>query len=178
MKKRRNLTRALALLLTLVMLLCVAGCSKEENTTGKVEGSQSTGNKDTSGGDSSTTAPVEPTEPELYILTGVWKFNDELINPVPEDERADYNGSFEQEIDFVTNGIVCYKIHWSYFGVYDWQDITFYHKRDIGGLILLYMDEKSYDKWERDYMELDFGDVPQEVSEEFYHWFTANATKQ
>lgn len=176
---KRNLFRILAMLLALVMVMCAVGCSKGENSTGSVENTQSTSYNDvTTGGDNADTTVPEGDEPELYMLDGVWRFHETLVNPLPEDERAAYNGGFEQEIDFVTNGIVCCEIAWSYFGVFDWQNIILSSTDDLSGLILLYMDEKSTDKWERDYMELDFGDVPQEVSEEFYHWFTTNATKQ
>lgn len=167
MKTRRNLTRALALLLTLVMLLCVVGCSKEENTTGKVEGPQSTGNKDTSGGDSSTTAPVEPTEPELYVIRGVWKLNDELVNRVPEGERVAVN----QDIEFMSNGKAFNLIMWSYDEFFEMVTLG---EANNNNLIPLYTNG-----WEtKDYMTLDFGDIPQEVSKEFYEWFTLNATQQ
>ncbi len=37
----------------------------------------------------------------------------------------------------------------------------------------------SYDSWFRDsFRTVDFGSTPQEVSEEFYSWLSANATKQ
>lgn len=176
MKKRRNLTRALALLLTLVMLLCVVGCSKEENTTGKVEGSQNTGNKDTSGGDSSTTAPVEPTEPELYVIRGVWKLNDELVKPAPKDGQADASGAFDQEIEFMANGETFDHLQWRYWAVVNDEELNI-ASSIRRKMVYLYASLKG--GWKtKDYMTLDFGDIPQEVSKEFYEWFTLNATQQ
>lgn len=194
MKTRKNLTRVLAALLVLVMLMCAVGCSKGENTTGSADNTQGTSNNNpgntisgdntdttvsndgTIGGDNTGTTAPEDDEPEFYVLSGVWKINGVMVNTIPEDERAQYNGGFEADISFTSNGKVFDNITWSYFGLLDMISFTFmsFERDDFADLYF----EQSWREEASDYMILDFGNIPQEVTRDFYTWFTANATKQ
>lgn len=181
--------RILAALLALAMLMCAVGCSKGENTTGSADNSQNTSSNNTSdnttttapndgttGGDNTNTTAPEDDELELYVLSGVWKLTGVMVNTIPEDERAQYNGGFEAEISFTSNGKVFDNISWSYYGPMDWINFMIWSS-ERNEFIDLY----SWQQWENvdsEYMTLNFGDIPQEVTRDFYTWFTANATKQ
>lgn len=182
MKTRRNLARVLAVLLALAMLTCVVGCAKENNTTGTKGDTQGTtvapNNGTTSGDNTGTTAP-EDDEPELYVVSGVWKFNEKLTFPHVTKEEREWG--FSEELSFVTNG----KTYDRWFCVGAWwynDDLTCFrmeyvasssHYSDCG--------YESYDtpaKWNAEgYKTVDFGENPQEVSKGFYEWFVANAKK-
>lgn len=102
-------------------------------------------------------------ETELLVpaVSGVWKFNDAL--PLFEANET---------VKFTSNSE-------------DYNGITLY---DTGadGLQVLYKhgaDDHTvtyeFDSWSGEaYRTVDFGTEPQEVSEEFYIWLTANAVKQ
>ena len=194
MKLKKNAARVLVALLVLVMLMCAVGCSKGENTTGAADHTQGTSNNNsgnttsgdntdttvsndgTIGGDNTGTTAPEDDEPEFYVLSGVWKINGVMVNTIPEDERAQYNGGFEAEISFTSNGKVFDNISWSYYGPMDRIKFMIWSS-ERNEFIGLY----SWQQWENvdsEYMTLNFGDIPQEVSKDFYIWFSANATKQ
>lgn len=189
MKTRKNVTRVLAALLALAMLMCAVGCSKGEHTTGSVDNTKSTSsnnapdnttttapNDGTTGGDNTNTTAPDDGEPELYVLSGVWKLTGVMVNTIPEDERAQHNGGFNAEVSFISNGKVFDDISWSYFGPLNVINFE-YSSSERNEYIQLYF-EQSWTEESAEYMTLDFGDIPQEVSEEFYTWFIANATKQ
>ena len=99
-----------------------------------------------------------------YYVSGEWQFNDNIV-------YRDVNNNiikFEQNISFISNE-------------------TQYNKMSLiaGGCMMIVYDstdlwwanagEDSY--WSNDaYRIVDFGNTPQEVSKEFYEWFTTNAT--
>ena len=100
-------------------------------------------------------------ETELLVPTvsGVWVFGEGA--PYTDGEQID------QSVNFVCDGINCNFISAQENGL-DFQPIG------------TEIDNYVYDSmWiEEAYRTVDFGTTPQEVSEEFYAWFTANAVKQ
>lgn len=190
MKTKKNLARVLAALLALAMLMCAVGCSKGENTTG--DNTQSTSNNTsgnttttapndgTTGGDNTNTTAPEDDEPDVYVISGVWKFNEKLNVPhLTEDNR---NWGFTEELNFTSNGVVFDRF----------LDVTAWRYDDTCTcLVLEYVllssssGERAYEsfdtpaKWLNEaYRTVDFGDIPQEVSKGFYEWFVENAVKQ
>lgn len=187
MNTKRNVARVLAALLTLAMLMCAVGCSKNGNTTtgGNADVSNTTGNNKQPGGNDNTTGgKVDNTvpgneEPELYVVSGVWKFNEKLNFPHVTKEEREWG--FSEELNFVTNG----KTYDRWFCVSAWwynDDLTCFkmeyiasssHSFDCG--------YESYDtpaKWNAEgYKTVDFGENPQEVSQGFYEWLVQNAQK-
>lgn len=182
MKTRRNLARVLAVLLALAMLMCAVGCSKGENTTG--DDTQSTSNNTsgnatttapsdgTTGGDNTNTTAPEDDEPEIYVLSGVWKFHEELSVPdeIPEETKLKYSFVFSIVTDYESNGEV-FSEYMCFSGglAEDW-------------LLLHYSSTSVYYSasggWKNEaYRTVDLGEYPQEVTEYCYKWFVANADK-
>lgn len=99
-------------------------------------------------------------ETEILVPTvsGVWVFNESISLP---DE-----GGIGQSVNFVCDGVNCNEI------LVSDHSVTFNPlSQQIGSEVYLY-------GWIEEYRTVDFGTTPQEVSEEFYAWFTANAVKQ
>lgn len=182
--------RILAALLALAMLMCAVGCSKGENTTG--DNTQSTSNNTsgnatttapndgTTGGDNTNTTAPEDDEPEIYVLSGVWKFNEKLTFPHVTKEEGEWG--FCEELNYTTNGTAYDR----WFSVRAWwyDDSLTCFSMDFFAMTSFSGDRayESYDtpaKWNSEgYRTVDFGDVPQEVSKGFYEWFVENAVKQ
>ena len=140
-------------------------------------------------GMASTTFEVVDTN--VYALSGKWKFNDTFTmwmfdNYNVSDSGLWGSGGLVQNITFISNNQTFSKfdialsnsqnlvtLHIKYdseHSVYtqyshDWQYVEKYY-----GLPITFMNDN--------YNILDFGSTPQEVSKEFYEWFTTNATKQ
>ena len=182
MKTKRNFARILAVLLTLAMLTCVAGCAKENNTTGTKGDTQGTTvapNNGTTSGDNTGTTASEDDEPELYVVSGVWKFNEKLT--FPRLTEADGVKSFMEKLTFTSDG-----------KLYDrYMDITMrWYSDSVTCFTMTYVSmtslfaDRAYEsyetpaKWNAEgYKTVDFGEYPQEVSKGFYEWFVANAKK-
>lgn len=105
-------------------------------------------------------------ETELLVPTvsGVWVFNETL--PISTEDLL-------QEVNFISGGTEFVRML-----------RTYEAKEDTN--IVNYSDERGKESgdyysngWNGDeYRTIDFGTTPQEVSEEFYTWLTANAVKQ
>ena len=114
-------------------------------------------------------APTEPETPTTYTLSGVWKFNDELIDM---DELVDksYAITFRGTDDMGN----AFDIEYSNIGFADagYGD---------GTVVMMYDNTVVADSssgWYPPYgvdKRVDFGTVPQAVSEIFYKWFIVNA---
>ena len=108
---------------------------------------------------------------QVGYVSGVWTFNDTL----PLFENGD---SIGYDIAFTSNGksytfIECYNTPGPV------GDVTMnYYVEKTGNVGSDY--DNAYDSgWANDdYRLVDFGSIPQFVSEEFYTWLTANATQQ
>lgn len=97
------------------------------------------------------------------IINGVWVLNS-------YEDLALGDQSVSQDINYTIDGIDYDQI-WYTIGS-SWN--TLYLRSDVDGASkTIYSDEPH--NWKR--LELDFGDAPQVVSDKFYAWFTANATK-
>ena len=92
-------------------------------------------------------------------VSGVWVFN-ELINFLSDV-------SFAVGINFISNGSSFNRI-----SVSDWINSEVVYGSSTGEDVSFSVTISN------DYRTIDFGTEPQEVSEEFYAWFTANAVKQ
>lgn len=107
---------------------------------------------------------------EGYV-SGVWTFNDTL----PLFENGD---SIEYDIAFTSNGksymcINCYNTPGPV------GDVTMNYYVEKTGFVGPDFDNAYDSGWANDdYRLVDFGSIPQFVSEEFYTWLTANATQQ
>lgn len=101
-----------------------------------------------------------------YQLSGIWKFDKNIIS-VPDSP-------IEQDINFISNETICYRIEVSYSG----QVIYRTTSETPSGIAdyLVYYDREYVSGY--DLKILDFGTESQAVSKEFYEWFTANATQQ
>ena len=101
-----------------------------------------------------------------FALSGKWILNYEIPHG---------NVGLSQDIGFVVNNITCNKIEFT-------QTSMYYHAVDGNRLRVATDGGGAYDEsmwfwndWEN-YSILNFGSEPQEVSQEFYEWFIANAT--
>jgi hypothetical protein len=104
--------------------------------------------------------PAMPTA----MMKGVW-----ILNSYENLALGDQ--SVSQDVNYTIDGIDYYRI-WYTIGS-SWN--TLYLRSDVDGASkTIYSDEPH--NWKR--LELDFGDAPQVVSDKFYAWFTANATKK
>lgn len=187
MKTRRNLARVLAVLLALAMLMCAVGCSKGENTTG--DDTQSTSNNTsgnatttapsdgTTGGDNTNTTAPEDDEPEIYVLSGVWKFHEELSVPdeIPEETLGYFDlYNFYVMLNYETNGQVCNDAYIEINGTTTGSrmELEFVANSGIGCVYSL------SDGWVNEsYRTVDFGEYPQEIAGYFYKWIIKNADK-
>ena len=109
-----------------------------------------------------------------YTLSGTWQFNDTITSPkdlfVSESISFTYEGMINTDI---------------YVGMYceddrsdDWILINYMYIDTALSNQPTYSHEVYCDRWHNtNYQTLNFGFEPQEVSKEFYEWFTANATK-
>lgn len=170
--------RIFAMQLVLVMLMCFAGCAGQTNTTGNNMDSQGT-TVTPSSIIESTSAPTEnEDEPDVYVISGVWKFNDtittiEFENPdeIPEGipESMHTYSMTMRNITYSCNGRVYED---GYIEVIDTIAGTVEVLISAGNVY------NSIDGWRKSYQTVDFGDIPQEVSKDFYNWMKANAVKQ
>lgn len=197
----KRMTSILAMLLALAMLLSMVGCSRETGTSGKRDDTQGTtvaknngtvgGSEDTSttGGDVGnatgnidTSVPTEGNdEPDVYVISGKWKFNDTLVmieleNPTEYPEFMGVYGFEIQNITYSINGIL-----------YEDSMISIlldllYQEDNMTTIQVIFYADTAYVwtvGWKNAvYQTIDFGDIPQEVSKDFYNWMNANATKQ
>lgn len=115
---------------------------------------------------------LETMEPdEQKYVSGVWTFNDTL----PLFENGD---SIGYDIAFTSNGksytfIECYNTPGPV------GDVTINYYVEKTGIVGSDCDNAYESGWVNDdYRLVDFGSIPQFVSEEFYTWLTANATQQ
>lgn len=183
MKTKRNFARILAVLLTLAMLTCVVGCAKENNTTGTKGDTQGTTvapNNGTTSGDNTGTTASEDDEPELYVVSGVWKFNEKLTFPKMTEENSSWDcweslnftsnrKKYDGEINVTTwwymDGTTCFVLAYHASGEFEAD-----HAYEVFDSVPA--------RWTNEgYRTVDFGEYPQEVSKGFYEWFVANAKK-
>lgn len=107
-----------------------------------------------------------------YALSGKWEFNKTLTSPQPNDRGVAW---LYQKIDFV----------WAEYSTdFTWGDFSgsaIDVEYMIGdGIYMNYGNPNelvySQDVWDEFTLrQIDFGDIPQNVSPEFYEWFVANA---
>lgn len=200
----KKMTKILALLLAMVLLISAAGCAKQGNdvTTDGGQGTTAKPNPDPTATPTSTTLPTTeaptngtqeptqpssttqpttkpvepttPTEPGKFYMYGVWKFNDILTYLGEEPEDAYIAYA---EVNFTSAG--------EEFSVIQWDAINFgeivtflgYCSPANSGLPGAHPYEQEVWK-DKKYQTVDFGIEPQEVTEEFYNWMLANAVKQ
>lgn len=102
-------------------------------------------------------------------ISGVWKFNETLV-------QSTFNVMWE-DVTFKSNGIEYLSM------VDDGSDLNNYigyslntkDNQDSSKIVWAY----TGDKWNDEaYKTVDFGETPQEVSNDFYTWFIANAVQQ
>ncbi|MBR6689627.1 MAG: hypothetical protein IKL68_06400 [Clostridia bacterium] len=102
----------------------------------------------------SCTVVVTENTPATYEISGQWVFNETLNLPTTKiTQKVTYT------VDYEYYDIEINKLYLSFYN----QEIYYSHNSGWEG------DELRY---------IDFGTTPQSVSEEFYNWFTANATEQ
>ena len=149
---------------------------------------------DTTNEVTNTTEDTTITEPEGTVLSGTWKFN-ETIN----FENAI---NLHEKVNFTSNGVnyIAMEVFWqkntlpSGSVVVDSESCVRYYERErqsaangqtpyFGFAAYMYsLDKPTLGQmiWTEDYANdsiINFGTGYQEVSEEFYNWFIANATK-
>lgn len=120
----------------------------------------------------------------MPTLKGKWKFNDIIVQLPPVEDLGNF---YEQNINFTTNGVYLdnnYQVEANKI-IYYWSGIG-YHVILTTPLVEEIQDtdvsvyNKIDERW--DYGNLsqtvDFGSEEQQVSQEFYEWFTANAVEQ
>ncbi len=127
--------------------------------------------------------PEPDPEPIGYTLSGVWVFNTKINTT----ENIDY-----QKINFTMDGTAYYGIGTTYYS-YTLPSGTFREEVTIvygtkttsdgslaNGILIAYDNSMTTSApWsDTTYQKIDFGSTAQTVSEEFYNWFTSNATKQ
>ena len=117
------------------------------------------------------TANATPYEEPTYVLSGKWQFNEDLLDNVNTDNII-------QPIMFTTNNVQYTEMHIPFQDHYSYAVVV----QNINGswepLGCKTEDQWSFTWFNNEYRTVNFGAVPQEVSKEFYDWFTANATQQ
>ena len=106
-----------------------------------------------------------------YTLSGVWTFNETL----PLFENGD---GVEYDIAFTSNGksYTCINFYNTPGTV---VDVTMNYLVEKTGSVGLVFDNAYDSGWfNDDYRLVDFGSIPQFVSEEFYNWLIANAVQE
>ena len=164
MSKRNKLpTWAMWIIFILCGSLLFAAVANVDNIKDKIdewreddtEESETNKKDDTDPSDTSGTS-----EPVKYTLSGVWKFN----NSISSFDFPD------QDVNFVSNSIsfVEMKFENGYL-VYVVGDVMSESAAEVDAetTLLSFLDDS--------FSVVDFGTEPQEVSEEFYEWFTSNA---
>ena len=109
---------------------------------------------------------LETMEPdaEENKLSGIWLINDALSFT---DEM------FDENVEFVSNSVA-----YSRFVVID---ARIYYETDAnssGYTNMIYDGQMTTEFTDNSYRYVDFGDIPQSVSEEFYNWLIANAQER
>ena len=124
-----------------------------------------------------TETPVE----KKYELSGAWRFNDviDLSESFDTDEDG-VEGMVVQGIKFDAYYYIPsldeYRLEGERNEIAAWLEEG-YEEIMYDGYTVYMID--IYNGWAESYqVNIDFGDTPQEVTEEFYVWFTANAVKQ
>ncbi len=118
-------------------------------------------------------------EDEVIALSGSWTWNNKIIFDTDYTAETVYS----QPINFTSNGesyrgiklyspegimmALEYTIADAPYG--DGHGIMEFYKASHGDGVTQF--------WEADFKTMNFGTTPQEVSQEFYNWFIANATK-
>ncbi len=102
-----------------------------------------------------------------YALNGVWKFKD---NP-------NLNINIEQSVDFISYSNEYNKITVTADSANNEYYLEYYDNFGSEDAYRILGDEGAWPNAE-EYKTIDLGTTSQEVSKEFYEWFTANATKQ
>lgn len=184
MKKSEQL-RLLALLLAVCSIVAIlGGCSGETTTTGDSGGQQSTS---TAPEPSSTAAPetTQPEDVQKYYLSGTWLMN-ETLEPL-----AELTGKTQKE-EISSGDLLFYaggterrsNLSWS-FSYLDYEDgyttKTVKWKKD-GAYVTVYTEGKAfsdYTGWESEECRtiVFLKEGVNEVSKEFFQWFTKNAVK-
>lgn len=111
---------------------------------------------------------VVSAKPSVPTLSGAWVFNESVDVSI---------GFITQPITFTTTKYYGNVRDFISIGC-DGTNIRYFYKTDTGSNF--FSPYSGGSRWyiSADYRNIDFGSTPQEVSEEFYNWFTANATKQ
>lgn len=130
-------------------------------------------------------------------LSGTWVFDDipNLRDAVYSAQDDGYYRAYVTDINFTVSNVNCTQMYLQ--NTYNtWDEDGTHIDEDQRSLwvvadthIELYQEvERNYDNgdspidegaWVNDsYRTIDFGSTPQTVTDEFYNWFTANATKQ
>ncbi len=97
-----------------------------------------------------------------YQISGIWKFNNIINFPNEWVENVTYTSNNKTYTKMVS-------IFPEYTVAQIWYD---------DDPIIAALPEWSWQEMGVGYQTINFGTTPQTVSEEFYNWFTANATKQ
>ena len=123
--------------------------------------------------------------PNVPTLRGVWIFNETLSQPI--DESPTYDGAvyMSAKVPFVSDST-----NHVYMALYGDADdpvvcsyLSFAENWSLGGKKDVYHfysenNDKALGWQDEAYRTVDFGTEPQEVSAEFYAWFTENATPE
>lgn len=120
----------------------------------------------------------------MTSISGVWKFNDVITEP----QYCDFGGGLGTQI--IANAIfnftnkqwsdkLCDRIIYSRTAAVDVAPTSSlsvgYYNDSNSGLDTGYVFEENY--WRYGVATLDFGETPQEVTDDFYAWFTTNAKR-
>lgn len=96
----------------------------------------------------------------MATISGVWVFKDV--------SSAEYAGFADVTVNFTSNGE-------DFVGMEAYAQPIHYIKSDGSSVAALCADSTWY--WVEAYRTVDFGESEQEVSDDFYTWFTTNATQ-
>ncbi len=142
-------------------------------------GGNNTGNGDGNSGNNTGNGDNNSGNTSPYSLSGVWTFNSLLTVCYNHDLNA--HDAYEEEVNFKANGINYTKMHMNYTSYYY---ITLVYMSDTETTSAYYEDfsmcNDNLGCGDEEWYEngtVDFGSTPQAVSEEFYKWFTSNATQ-
>jgi len=115
--------------------------------------------------------PVNPGPDEtVYELSGEWQFNRDM-----GEKYSETTTTISQTIDFIVDDTenyteMSFRISAASGASYSDYHVYYNDTMAYSGETYVWNDSYTYD-----FSLVDFGTEPQEVSEEFYEWFTANA---
>lgn len=107
----------------------------------------------------------------MPTLSGKWLFAEYPSEPT--DDNVPTGADFEEDVNFTHNGNNYVRFLFQWLENYRYWGCLYFVEADLTDYIFFDWDDSTY---YGDYTKpIDFGSTPQNVSQQFYDWFIANA---